>query len=370
MAKTDKEPLPSNGKGKSVATSDSQKLDDFLTKKLVSVKGTKRVAIFSHATPDPDTIGSFVALRHLLLHSHDLEADCFYDGDISHPQNKTAVQLLNPDMKRVRNYKASDYLVNILVDTIPSHAGTGDHDIDFDIVIDHHKELPGEEFKGLCIHHHSGSCTGIIHSLMEEYSLEWQDDDESHIQVASAILVGIMTDTDFCTRPDTTYRDFQAQQHMFRYSDADIVRKVVRFNWPMSWIKLMGTAINEYHVQEGVAVAGLAALEANQKDAVASIADWMLTWGNIQTSVVFAFFDGEYISGSIRTVDPTIEVHELCAKLGGRFGEGGGKSFAGRYAKPLGAFEFDHEEDPEVVDRWWSLQKEREIGKIFKLLNK
>jgi len=356
------------GKRKSVAKTDAEKLSAFIEKS--HPDKPLKVAIFTHQTPDPDSIASFVAMRHLLSYCFDLEADCFFDGDVSHPQNKTSVQLLEPDMRRIVKYQPGDYFMRILVDTIPTNAGTGDHEVDFDLVIDHHKEQPGEDFKGLCLHHHSGSCAGIIHEMLNDLNVEWRIDDESHVKIASAILVGVLTDTDFCTKPDTTYRDFKAQQNMSQYSDHDIIRKIVRFNWPMSWVKLMGTAITDHIVQEGVAVVGLGMLESDQKDAVAAIADLMLTWGNIQTAVAFAFFDHKFISASVRTVDPAIEVHALCDTLGGKYGHGGGKSLAGRYYKPLGAFEFDHEEEQSVMDRWWQLQKEREISKILKLLNK
>ena len=355
-----------NGHKKSVAITDSDKLRDFLKK---GVNGS-RVAIFTHPTPDPDAIASFVAMRHLLLHCYDLEADCFFDGDVSHPQNKTSVQLLEPDMTRVSKYVPANYDLNILVDTVPTNAGIGDHDIDFDIVIDHHKDLPGDDFKGLLIHHHSGSCAGIIYGLLHDNKVQWDHEDESDAKIATAILVGVITDTDFCTKPDTSHRDFKAQQDMFQYADTDAVRKIVKFNWPMSWVKLMGAAITSHRIEEGVAVVGLGMLGSEQKDAVAAIADLMLTWGNIQTAVAFAMFDGEFISGSVRTHDPTIEVHELCAKLGGQYGTGGGKSFAGGYFKPLGAFEFEYEEDQSVACRWWELQKERESNTIFRLLNK
>lgn len=360
-----------NPEKKSEVLSDAFRLNEYIKNKIEKTHKSKRkVAIFTHATPDPDAIASQVAMRHLLANYYGLESDCFRDGDLSHPQNKATVQLLDPHLIPVDKYKKDNYLMNILVDTVPDHAGVGDHDIEFDIVVDHHKELPSDDFKGLCIHHHSGSCVSILYRLLEEHDAEWDDDNEEHVKVASAILVGVITDTDFCTKLDTTKRDFEAQQNMFRYADITSVRKIVRFNWPMSWVKLMGVAINEYIIEEGVAVVGLGYLESEQHDAIAAIADWMLTWGTVNTAVAFAVFDGKYISGCMRTVDDTIEVHAVCAQLGGEHGEGGGKMFAGRYCKPLGAFEFETDESQDVVDKWWVLQKKREITKILKVVQK
>ena len=195
-------------------------------------------------------------------------------------------------------------------------------------------------------------------------------ENEAHVKVATAIWAGVITDTMFCTKQDTTNRDFYAQQCMFKIADSTMVRKIVKFKWPMTWVKLLGKAITDHEVHDGLAVVGLGQLESDQFHAVAAIADQMLSWGNIHTAVSFGFFDGKYISGCLRTSDDTMEVAQLCAKLGGQYGNGGGKDFAGRYTKPLGAFEFEMDEAGEVMDRWWDIQKDREIKKIVKLLSK
>lgn len=333
-------------------------------------KDKLKAAVFTHAVPDPDAIASLMLMRFILENFYNIDTDCFISGGVSHPQNKVAVQLLDPDLSEASTYKADQYCLNILVDTIPSHAGTDDKVVDFHIVIDHHKVLPDDSFAGLCIHHHSGSCAGILTELLGNYNSRLDDENEEHVKLASAVMAAVQTDTDFCTRPDTTTRDFKAQQFMFNVSDISIVRKIVRFNWPMSWVKLMGTAINDHEIKSGVAVVGLGQLKVDQYDAVAAVADFMLGWGSVHTACAFALFDGHYISCSIRSSDATIEVHSLCQMLGGESGEGGGKSGSGRYIKPLGAFSFDLEDSEEVILQWWELTKQREMDKIFKAITK
>lgn len=352
--------------------SDAQKLHACIEPRIQSIpEGSKRrAAIFTHATPDPDALGSQVACALLLSSKYGVEVDCFVDGNISHPQNRVVVQLLDPHLINVKRYKEEDYFLKILVDTVPEHAGVGPHEVKFDVVIDHHKVLPGELFKGLLIHHHSGSCSAIIEELLYDYGIRFIDEDEEHQKVATGILAGILTDTDYLTKEDITARDFAAQQRMTHFADHAAVRKIVRFNWPMSWVKLMGVAINDHVVDSGIAVVGLGMLDGEQHDAVAAIADFMLQWANVHTAVAFAFFDRQYISGCLRTVDNTVESHALCAQLGSEYGEGGGKSFQGRYTKPLGAFCFELDEPDDVIERWWDLQRDREVRKILKVLNK
>ena len=348
---------------------DREKFDSCVMSRIKGSKGKKRAAIFSHAQPDLDAIGSQMGIRHLLETQYDIEVDLYTDGDVSHPQNKIAAQLLDPNLIPVVKYKPDAYSLNILVDTVPDNAGVGGHDIRFDIIIDHHKEIP-DNSESVVVHHFSGSCAGIVHELLQAFDIKFNPENESHVKVATAILAGVFTDTSFCTKPDTTTRDFIAQQATFQIADSDMVRKIVKFRWPISWVKLLGKAIAEHELHDGLAVVGLGQLESDHFHAVAEIADQMLKWNNIHTAVVFGFFEGKYISGCLRTLDDTVEVAILCSELAGSYGSGGGKSQCGRFTKPLGAFEFEMDEPTEVLDRWWEIQRQREISKIVKVLSK
>ncbi len=350
---------------------DSDRFQQFMSEKLKEAgRKKRRAAIFTHKIPDPDAIGSQIAMKHLLAKHYGVESDLFEDGEVSHPQNKIAVQLLDPDLIPTSEYKGSQYILRILVDTIPSHAGLGGHEVDFDIVIDHHKDLPANNFDGLCIHHHSGSTCGIIYDLLKSHGVQFDADNEEDAKVATAIMVGVITDTNHCMSADTTTFDFAAQQDMFCCRDADALRKIIHFKRSMSWIKLRGKAINEVQIREGVAVVGLGELDGEQKDVIADIAADMMTWSGVHTAIVFALFDGARIQGSMRTIEDTVQVQSLCASLAGDAGEGGGKSYAGGYIKPLGSFALRTDERSEIKSKFWEITKEREIEEIFMLMNK
>jgi len=349
---------------------DSDKFQQFMAEKLKAAgRKKRRAAIFTHKIPDPDAIGAQIALAHLLGRHYGVESDLFEDGEVSHPQNKIAVQLLDPHLIPTSEYKPTQYILRILVDAIPSNAGIGDHTVDFDIVVDHHKDLP-TNFDGLCIHHHSGSTCGIIYDLLKGHGIKFDADSEEDAKVATAIMAGVITDTNHCMSADTTTFDFAAQQGMFRYWDADALRKIIHFKRSMSWIKLRGKAINEVEIREAVAVVGLGELDSEQKDVIADIASDMMTWSGVHTAIVFALFDGKRIQGSMRTIEDTVQVQSLCASLAGDSGEGGGKSYAGGYTKSLGSFALRTDEKPEIKAKFWEITKEREIEEIFKLMNK
>ncbi len=158
-------------------------------------KGQGRVGIFSHPSPDPDALGSQMGLCWLLKKIYEVDVDMFISGEISHPQNLTMEKLLGPKLIPIEDYDAKLYDATFLVDTLPSNCGKR-KDIKFDVVIDHHVEMPivnGDNY--LFINLHSGSCCATIYSLIKDYGATFEEDVDYDQQVATALMVGIYTDT-------------------------------------------------------------------------------------------------------------------------------------------------------------------------------
>ncbi len=349
----------------------SKHVSDFeKIKNLVEQKQIKdhRIAIYTHPGPDPDAIASMIGMQYLFEVYFNIECDCYYSGEISHPQNKAMVQLMDVHLARVdyTDDPPDGHSIKILVDTIPINAGAW-HETRFDLVIDHHKELPNGGYNGAVIHHHTGSCAGIVYDIIKSSGIPLSDEDEKWCKIANGLLIGIINDTDHCMSMDTTRRDFAARQELFAFQDHDLIRQIIKFNRPMSWVKLRGMAINEVVIDEGIAVVGLGILPDEQRDVIADIANDMLTWGNVQTAVVFAMF-GDRIEGSLRTNSPTVEIHTLCAQLGGKCGSGGGKLCKGSYKKQMGSMAFDDDDDETIKSELWDVAKRREIQKILKVM--
>lgn len=198
-------PLPKPKNGETKTLNGYQEFHDLV---LGDEDPSVKIAIFSHRCPDPDAIGSMMGLKWLLEKRYGIEADLFYDGEVSHPQNGIMVNLLDPGLLRVsEDYVSENYGLRILVDTIPSYAGIGDKQVVFDVVIDHHKDMPAHDYKGLMIHKKVGSCCGIIydmikyfckHKTQEGESPIWFDDEiDADVKVATGLIAGVMTDTNF-----------------------------------------------------------------------------------------------------------------------------------------------------------------------------
>src|SRR4051812_5524902 len=80
--------------------------------------GPKRAAIFTHRSPDPDALGSAMALTWFLNKQFpDVEVVSFYSGSISHPQNMAMMNLLETGMRPVEEFDPKLFEFLILVDT-------------------------------------------------------------------------------------------------------------------------------------------------------------------------------------------------------------------------------------------------------------
>src|SRR5690606_13688664 len=133
----------------------------------------KKVAIFTHPSPDPDAIGSMMGMAWLIKKAYEVEVDCYYDGHVSHPQNQRMCNLLDPELQVVSECDPSPYAMRICVDTVPAHAACPEG-TDFDLVIDHHKEIPNGGFKGLFLNLKAGSCCATVYQLIKQHALQFE----------------------------------------------------------------------------------------------------------------------------------------------------------------------------------------------------
>ena len=338
---------------------------------------TAKVGLFSHRYPDPDAIGSMMGLSWFLKRVYGLSADIIYEGEVAHPQNKIMVGLLQPIMIKASDLETIDsYDFKILVDTIPSNAGTGDNLVDFDVVIDHHKELPPADFEGEVFHRKAGSCCGIIFDLIKQLLNpevhEWFDHDvDADCKVATALITGIVTDTGYMLADDSTELEFNAYTELFQYRHSDYLKQIVFFKRPQFWILRKATACSEADVDdEGCAIVGLGMIPDSQRDIIADMAEEMVSWASVETAIAFGIVGGDKLEGSVRSLNPSISVSDLCKSLGGAHGSGGGKHGKGAYRRSLGAVSIDQDEDESDVEEAWESLKKRETKRVRRIFKK
>lgn len=344
----------------------------------VSENGTKliKVALFTHQCPDPDAVGSMMGVSWLINKLCHAECHLYYAGEVSHPQNNAICNLLDPQLKKVKDEYLGDkeYDLRILCDTIPSNAGVGEHKVVFDLVIDHHKDLPNGGYNGMVMHMKTGACCSIIFKLIEclcKNDNWFEDDNDADSKVATAMIAGIVTDTEYMMSDDSTELEFEAFSQLFPFRNSNFLKQIVFFKKPKFWIDTKASASAEAVVDdEGYAIVGLGLIPEKDRDLIADMAEEMVSWASVETAIAFAVVGGERIEGSVRSLNASISVSEFCKKLGFRYGVGGGKMGKGAYRYSLAGMSIDPDEDEETKRKTWELIREKETKRIARTIKK
>ena len=348
---------------------DHETFDDLIK----ATDSNKLVAIFSHRCPDPDAIGSMMGMRWLLRKQYGIDSKLYYDGEVAHPQNVSMENLLEPGLQKAADsYNAGEHDLHVLVDTIPANAGTGGHEIKFDVVIDHHRDLP-KDYSGILIHRKAGSCAGIIYDMLKklvEKENWFSDETDGDTKVATAMIAGIVTDCMFLMADDTTELERNAFNELFEFRDSAALHQIVFFKRPRLWIDKKAAGCSDADVDgEGYAIVGLGIIPSSQRDLIADMADEMISWATVETAIAFGVVGGDRIEGCVRSLNASINVPELCKKLAGKCGSGGGKHGKGAYRIDLSPA-FDPDEAEEDLHSAWVSLKGRETKRIRRLISK
>jgi nanoRNase/pAp phosphatase (c-di-AMP/oligoRNAs hydrolase) len=325
--------------------------------------GSGKVALFTHPYPDPDAIGSMMGVK-WLFSKFGIVADLFYSGSISHPQNRSMVNLLDPELNPLDGYIDSNYALKIALDCIPENAGTPQTKFKFDIVIDHHKEVP-KNFEGVYINFKAGSACATIYSIIEHMGLYFEETDS---KVATAMMVGITTDTENLMSDDCSEYEFNAWSKLFPFRDPLLLKQIVNFERPKFWTESKAIACSAATVEDSVGVVGMGIIPAKHRDMIADMADEMVTWEDVNTAVVFAVVDGNRIEGSVRTKASSVSVPALCQDLAGKHGKGGGKLGKGAYRYELAGASIDEDEDEAIKKKAWDLFEDKETKRVFRII--
>jgi nanoRNase/pAp phosphatase (c-di-AMP/oligoRNAs hydrolase) len=345
----------------------------------------KKVAIFTHKIPDPDAVGSIMGLG-WLFKKLGIEAEGFYEGLISHPQNVAMCNLLDPNMRPLEEYSSvphDEFGGWIMVDCVPDSdnagtplvgqsPGTSTGGIKFNVIIDHHKSPPNGNFRGLYINLKNGSCCGTICSLIKHYGFEFQNDNDYDSKVATALMVGIATDTDNLLADSCTEHEFDGYWRLFEFRHANAMKEIIRFKRPKFWIDRKAQASKDATIDEdGIAVVGVGLLSDKHFNLIADVADEMISWASVETAICFAVVDGKSIVGSVRSINASLDMNAFCAKLGfkeKKVGGGGGREGKGSYRYSMEGLAIEEDEDDDIRQEMWATINKKETKRIIRML--
>lgn len=306
-----------------------------LSKQLFSLISTwtGTLGIVTHTNPDPDAIASAMALSAIAKRANpELETHILYDGIIGHQENRTLVNLLDIKMEKVRPEALALYSHLALVDSKGPGINNGLlQTTPVDIIIDHHYEPPGNgSFHGafIDIRQNTGACATILTEYLIELEIEPDD------IVATALLYGIRADTKQFRR-NVTSRDLEYSAFLLKYSDEDLLEKIMSPQYAHETIDIIGDAIKNRKTKNGYLFSNVGYVR--NRDALPQAADLLINLEGISTALVFGITD-EAIIMSGRNRDLRLNLGNVMSEAFGELGDAGGHATMAAASIPLYVF--------------------------------
>ena len=296
-------------------------------------EGAERVAILLQDDPDPDAIGSGLALRQVLGRNKQT-APLVTFGRVTRPENIAMVKLLEIEMEYVteRTLKKFDRIA--VVDLQPPHLAHPP--VAIDLVIDHHPEQFNYKCRIKDIRPSYGATSSIL--------LEYLRCAETTIgtRLATAMLYGIKSDTFLLTR-DVNEWDVEAFSYLYPLANQNLMRRIERPELPPAALDALSVALKNRKVIDKVAFVHLGKVERD--DLIPQIADFSLQFEGIEWACVSGVFGENYII-SVRNVGYVRAAGRVVKDAFGRIGSAGGHSSMAKAIIPLAKVDSEWGIDP------------------------
>lgn len=296
-----------------------------------------RLAIVTHANPDPDAIASALALKRI-AEAFGCEAEVCYHGNIAHQENRAMVNLLEFDLTDLSpDADLSAFSGFALVDH--SRPGINDElppETVVDVVIDHHPSRGPIDAGFLDLRTDVGATSTLLTGYLSHLDLEISR------ELATALLFGIRVDTRTFTRSVVT-ADLEAAAWLQPRADGAALERIESPTVSPDTLDTLGTALDNREVANGVSTSCVGYI--SDRDAIAQATDHLLSMEGVTTSLVSGIVDDAvYISARSRGTD--VDLGETLREAFVQIGDAGGHAEMAGAQLPL-----DVVEDLEDLDR-------------------
>ena len=327
-----------------------------------------RIAIVMHDNPDPDCIGASWGLTKL-LQTWNPESKCtlLYSGEVSHSQNKTLVNVLNIPLVNINEFEKIDeeFDIFIAIDVTPERSlPEGTKCL---MTIDHHRvETKKSKIADIRT---VGSVCSIVWEYLKKEGIEFKENDEADSAIATALLVGIKTDTSDFVGENVSDLDFEAYKNLIGMVNRRQLSSIVNYPIPPYHFEIRSRLDQPENIRidNGVFVGGVGYITHSKRDALPMMADERSRVEGIDTAFVFGIV-GDHIEVSVRSVGVAVDVNALCQKIFGKQ-YAGGKAGAGASKIPMGFLSIKTNTPNLIQDKMWDAVKELMIDKIFHVVS-
>lgn len=274
---------------------------------------------------DPDALASAMALKRILARRVEAVGMAMIN-EISRPDNLAMVRYLNIPVRRLTPPLAAQFDKFALVDSQPHHNPEFEK-FNFSLVIDHHPLNDDHPVTAdFCeILPDYGANSTILTEYLYNFNLR------PGKLLSTALLYGIKTDT-HSFEHNFNDTDIRAFKYLSKYSDQLILRKIVRSEFRVEWLKYFSTAFRKMHLLKGGLTVAMGPVDST--DILVILADFFLRVHDISWDLVTGIYDKKLVA-IFRGDGIKTDMGKLAARLFADFGPAGGHKTMARAEIPL-----------------------------------
>lgn len=289
---------------------------EYTNSMLTWLSGRGKILIVVHDNPDPDSLASAMALRHLFAVRLNRQAVIAFSGMIGRSENLAMAQLLEIPLTPFPLIDLKSFQVVCLLDTQPD---TGNNSLPagtrVDIVIDHH---PMREESAPCrwvdIRPDYGTTATILYEYLKVQGVS------IGTKLATALFYAIKSETQDLGR-EARRPDRDAYLALFPPANKTLLNSITRPRLPREYFGSLFSALQHAVIHGNVLIAALK--EVQFPEIVAELADLLLRLEGMEAVLCMGRYNTEMIL-SIRTSSENINAGELIRKLVAGIGSAGG----------------------------------------------
>lgn len=321
----------------------SQLLDTLNIKKVERIRSLfsdgKKIHILLQHDPDPDAIGSALALRELLGRNR-ATTPIVTLGEVTRPENVAMIRLLDIQIDRIGyDDLHKDGARLALVDVQPPYFEKALGRVD--LVVDHHPKRAPFTARFADLRTAYGATSTIFTEYLRAAGMEPSQ------RLATALLYGIKTDTLFLER-GSDLADLNAFNFLYPLANKAMIARIERPALPREDLEALGRALHRLQIENGVAVIHLG--EIRREDVIPQIAEFCLQIEGVEWSVVSGLVNNRVVI-SVRNVGYVKSAGDIMKRLYDDIGSAGGHRAMAKAVVPLDRFKERFGEVSEKVIR-------------------
>ncbi len=291
---------------------------------LVLLQPASRVLLLMQKDPDPDSIGSALALRELLGRTK-ATAPIATFGQVERLQNVAMLRLLDIDVETIRLADVKDFERVCLIDTQPGHFSVPPSRLD--VVIDHHPLEPQTRAPFVDVKDQYGATTTILVEYLRAANTSVSQ------RLATALVYGIVSDTFFFER-GVHQADIEAYSFLYPLANHGLLRRIDRPEIPPHDVAFVQKAIRELKIVERILFTHVGAVP--RLDIIPRLADFCLQVEGVEWTVVSGISEGSLVT-AVRYAGVARHAGSVVQEAFGGLGNAGGHRAMARATIPLAA---------------------------------